>query len=389
MWKNKKRDFHNSSSAGEIKQDMDKGKKGNDHFSMINEDLYKQISLFMPPDKYKELLAEIEKRMKDPDSADELMSLAMKDKARMKHFNELLQINRDKLSAEERQFGESFLRVFNAREAEERKKHEIRETDGEIEEDKPIERYSLSEERREEREKRKKDAGRDEYHEEQENGKAREGDIDDDNEEEIAKEPEGADVRQQSSSMLSSADMANARAASFEFLNDQTQTEQGLNASDGKIQSAANASDELKGMSSNISYKDAVINARKKLGNNEVRPPKLNEEYGPGKLSVDKQLALLTLSNNKVIAYQAKDFQGKFEEGKTYDIASIKRTERGIFVKTGIERDIAQAQEKRLEQERQRENEKARQAARDATRAIGGVARDMGRDMGRGHGMGM
>jgi hypothetical protein len=131
------------------------------------------------------------------------------------------------------------------------------------------------------------------------------------------------------------------------------------------------------------------VNVRKKLGNNEVRPPKLNEEYGPGKLSVDKQLALLTLSNNKVIAYQAKDFQGKFEEGKTYDILSIKRTEQGIYVKTGIERDIAREQEKRQEQERQRESEKARQAAREATRAIGGIARDISRDMGRGRGMEM
>jgi hypothetical protein len=170
-------------------------------------------------------------------------------------------------------------------------------------------------------------------------------------------------------------------------LNNQPQTDKGLNSSDGKTQSAANASDELKGLLANISYKDAVINVRRNLGYSEVRPPKLNEEYGPGKLSVDKQLALLTLSNSKVIAYQAKDFQGKFEEGKTYDIASIKRTEQGIYVKTGIERDIAREQEKRLEMERQREKEKAWHATQEATRAISGILRDRGKGMGRGRGM--
>jgi hypothetical protein len=188
--------------------------------------------------------------------------------------------------------------------------------------------------------------------------------------------------------MLSGADMASARVASFEFLNNQAQTVAGLNSSDGKAQGAANASDELKGMPSDISYRDAVISARRKLGNSEIRPPKLNEEYGPGKLSVDKQLALLTLSNNKIIAFQAKDFQGKFDEGKTYDISSIKRTEKGIYVKTGIGRDIAKEQEKRIEDERRRENEKAREASRQASRAIGGILGDSGSSRGRdkGHG---
>jgi putative PIN family toxin of toxin-antitoxin system len=369
--------FNSGNSGGSLKNMSDYAK-------MSNEQLYGKISLFMPPEEFKKFLGVLEERMKDPDSADELMSLALEDKARIKHFNELLHINKDKLSVEERQFGESFIRVFNAHEEEERKKPEVTQAD-EREEEKPIERYSLLEERREEKERQEKAAGRKSRSDGQENGEARARDIDDETEgeEEIVKEPEEADIRQQSSSMLSSADMANARTASFEFLNDQAMTDNGLNASDGKIQSAANASDELKGMSANVSYKDAVINVRKKLGNNDVRPPKLNEEYGPGKLSVDKQLALLTLSNNKVIAYQAKDFQGKFEEGKIYDISSIKRTEQGIYVKSGIERDLAKEQEKRLEQERQREKEKARQSVREATRAIGGIIKDGGRDIGR------
>jgi hypothetical protein len=341
--------------------------------ALSNTGLYRQISLFMPPGRHSEFLNALGERMKDPGSADELMSLAMKDRARMKHFNELLHINRDGLSSEERQHGESFVRAFDAREAEERRKLETSQSD-ERDEEKPIERYSLSEERRE------KTASRKDSPDGQENGEGRAWNTG----EGIEKEPEDADVRQQSTSMLSDADMADVRVASFEFLNNQAQTDTGLNSSDGKTQGAANASDELKGMSTEIPYKDAVISARRRLGNGDIRPPRLNEEYGPGRLSVGKQLALLTLSNNKVIAYQAKDFRGKFEEGKTYDIASIKRTDRGILVRTGIERDMAEEQEKRLEQERRREDEKARQASQEAARAVGGIARDVGRCMGRG-----
>jgi hypothetical protein len=138
----------------------------------------------------------------------------------------------------------------------------------------------------------------------------------------------------------------------------------------------------MKAIPTSIEYKDAVINIRKKLSGKEVWPPKMNESYGPGTLSIDKQLAVLTLANNKVIAYDAKDFKPTFEEGKEYDIASIKRTEQGIHVKTGIERDLSREQEKRAEQERFRENEKARQAAKDATRIIGGIVHDAG--LGRG-----
>jgi hypothetical protein len=210
--------IENSLNTGEDEREMDKKSKGKDFSSMTNEDLYKQISLFMPPDKHKEFLEVLEKKMKNPDNADELMSLAMKDKARMKHFNELLHINKDKLSTEERQFGESFLRIFNAHEAEERRKLETTQVEEQKEEEKPIERYSLLEERREEKERHEKTA-RNDYPDEKENDKARTRDIkeeaedEEEEEEEILKEPEEVDVRQQSTTLT----QLNFRILDFRF----------------------------------------------------------------------------------------------------------------------------------------------------------------------------
>jgi energy-coupling factor transporter ATP-binding protein EcfA2 len=54
-------------------------------------------------------------------------------------------------------------------------------------------------------------------------------------------------------------------------------------------------------------YRDAVLSVREKTGNPDVKPPKYNKEYGPGKMAIDGELALLTLDDSTIIAYRSRD----------------------------------------------------------------------------------
>jgi hypothetical protein len=326
----------------------------------------------MRPDNFKRFLSVLEERMKDPDSADEILSQALRDKARIKHFTDRLTTYRDNVTNDQVQFGEAFLRVYNAHEAK-LKESIIRDTIEETEEGEEIEKYSLLAEKRENRE----------YFEERQ----AKFELSLDDNEETAKHvvDEYEEHQELSGSILSAADMQNAVVTAAQFLNNQSQADAGLNSTQGQFQGVANASDEIKSVAtSNISYRDAVLNVRKKSGKEDVRPPKLNENYGPGKLSVDKQLAILTLAGGKVIAYEAKDFQGRFKDGQTYEDVSIKLTERGLSVKFGIERDKELEAQRRLEEQRKLEKERAREASDRAIQAVRGVIRDDSRTMGMG-----
>jgi hypothetical protein len=346
---------------------------------MTTEQLYGQISLFMPPEKFKRYLSVLEERMKDPDSADELMKCALNDRPRMNHFKDRLETYKDKLSANERQSGESFVKAYRAY-AENKDKKDIKpEADMETERDDLREKYSLSDERKAEELKRDeilKTVLGDEYA-----GRYRaknEGEKD-------RAEDYLTETREQPTSMLSGADMASVQVTASLFGNNQNITDMGLNSGDGQFQGVANASDEVKGIASNISFQAAVLSVRKSTGNNNIKPPRYNVEYGPGKLTMDKQLALVTLRDGKVVAYKAKDFLGKgFKEGETYDIEKIKlTTDNKIQLTLGQERGRGMDAElkKQVEAGRKREFENAREADRRVSRVLGDVARDAGRGM--------
>jgi hypothetical protein len=267
--------------------------------------------------------------MKRPEDAREISEIVSRDKARLRHLEDRLEVFDAGLSKDVKRMGKEFIqsvRQYQTR-GEDMKEHSHT--------------ADLGEEKRKEKE------------EQTQGGRSREAPS------------------------VSVADIDNAQVAAKILLDDQDSGRQNLNIGDARVQNTMKAANELKDIRSNANtYKSAVKGLQDQFGKDNVRPPKMNEEYGPGTLSIGKQLAVLTLADNKMIAYRVQDFNEKYPEGGSHEIGSIKRTERGLQISDTRDRQ-------KDEQIRKLEEERPKEAAREATRAISrtvGLSRG-GRDL--------